>query len=585
MPTCHWCHVMERESFENDVIAGILNENFIPIKVDKEERPDIDSVYMRVCQTFTGGGGWPTSIFMAPEQKPFYAGTYFPPQTFIKLIQNISQAWKNSRTRLMSASDEIINHISHKSNNHIEDKDLKAEAFHTFQHLFDPVYGGFGNAPKFPSPHNLFFLMGYSKAINEPHSLEMSEKTLLSMYKGGIFDHIGYGFSRYSTDEKWLAPHFEKMLYDNAMLAAAYLHAFEHTENVLYRSVAEKIFVYIEREMTSQSGGFYSAQDADSDDVEGKYYVFSPDETINILGKEIGERFNNLYDITSQGNFEEKNIPNLIKQSSPLKTMDEYLPQLYAYRKERTVLHRDEKILTSWNSLMLWAYATAFRILGDDKYLRIAEKSQRFIEDNLVIDDIVYVSITEGKRSVPGFIDDYAFYILALLELYHATFEEKYLSRALMLANKAVNNFFDSENGGFYFYGKDGEKLLIRPKESYDGAIPSGNSVMYYNLDRLYKLTKDMNLYDLCESQKDFMEKAASKYSHGFSFYLFATLPTKDVICVLKDKSDINKLLKKSNYVVRVFEKPTNEYPLVNDKTTFYVCEGNRCMPPVNELI
>lgn len=578
--TCHWCHVMERESFENEYIAKLLNDYFISIKVDKEERPDIDSVYMRVCQACTGSGGWPTSIFMSPEQKPFFSGTYFPPGSFTELLYNISRNWTHNRKKLMSGGDEIIRHISESNMYGDAERNLSESAYNSLSRKFDSNYGGFGNAPKFPSPHNLLFLMKYDKK----HGSEMAEKTLASMYAGGIFDHIGYGFSRYSTDEKWLVPHFEKMLYDNALLAVSYLYAFEQTENNLYKSVAEKIFIYIEREMTASDGGFYSAQDADSDGIEGKYYLFKQQEIINILGAEAGKRFNNLYDITSDGNLGEMSIPNLIAQNQPCDTMDDFLPAVYNYRKQRTALHRDEKVLASTNSLMLWAYANAYRILGDEKYLSVAKKSQGFIENNLVDNDTVYVSITKGKRGAIGFIDDYAFYIMALVDLYRATYDEKYLLRALELNKTVVKKFWDEENGGFYFYGNNSEKLIIRPKESYDGAIPSGNSVMFRNLDTLYKLTKDMNLYELSQMQKAYMDKAASDYPHGFCFYLYATLPTRDVVCVMKDESDLEKIKGKSNYIIRAYKEPTEKYPLVNDKTTFYICDGQQCFPPTNNL-
>jgi len=582
--TCHWCHVMERESFEDEHIARILNDNFISIKVDKEERPDIDIIYMRVCQAYTGSGGWPTSVFMASDQRPFYAGTYFQPERFVQLLEAIEYNWHERRDAMLKSGDEIIGYIAgalppNPRCRYAPGQNLTKAAFLTFQRTFDSEYGGFGRAPKFPSPHNLLFLMGYAAAFDEKNALDMAEKTLLQMYKGGIFDHIGYGFSRYSTDRYWLAPHFEKMLYDNALLAVAYLTAFEQTGNELYASVARRIFIYIEREMSNEHGGLYSAQDADSDGIEGKYYVFTPEEVFDVLGGRDGAQFNDYFDISRKGNFEGKNIPNLIKQTTLHNEMSRLLPKLYEYRLTRTSLHRDEKILTSWNSLMLWAYATAARVLGDQSYQKTAEKMSEFIENNLSDGDTLYAGITDGRRSGKGFLDDYAFYILALIALYEASFDDKYLNRALELNEKVIRDFYDETDKGFYFYGSDGERLIIRPKESYDGAIPSGNSVMAYNLDRLSKLTKDERLYTKAREQREFMETEVGEHPAGFSFFLLSALPTKDVFCALKDKNDLTKIKVKSNWVFRVIS--STDYPIANDKTTLYICEGDRCLPPM----
>ena len=590
--TCHWCHVMEHESFESKEIAEMLNENFISIKLDKEERPDVDSVYMRVCQAYTGSGGWPTSIFMSPDQKPFFAGTYFPPRKFEDLLNKVMFHWKNERSKLTKSSDEIIKYLNSETIKGYtgEIEKLTENTFLTFKRMFDSEYGGFGREPKFPSPHNLMFLLGYHEQANEKtehdarSALNMAEKTLLQMYKGGIFDHIGYGFSRYSTDKMWLAPHFEKMLYDNAMLASSYVLAYEITGNKLYKEITDKIFDYIEREMTTSDGGFYSAQDADSDGVEGKYYVFTSEEIVKVLGKEDGQKFCNYYDISAAGNFEGENIPNIIKQREPFVDMSEFMPKLYDYRKTRTSLHRDEKILTAWNSLMIWAYANAYRVFEDERYLQRAEKAAKFIEYNLIKNDILHVAVTDGKISGEGYLDDYAFYIMALISLYEACFNEKYLDRALEINTKTTEQFFDSNNGGFYLYGKDSEKLIARPKESYDGAIPSGNSVMAYNLDRLYKLTKDNSLYDISQKQNSFMSGEAATHPANNSFYMYSTLPTKDIVCVLKHTDDLIGLKAKHNWVMRVLKEPTQEYKLLDDKTTFYVCEGDRCLPPVNTL-
>jgi len=583
--TCHWCHVMEHESFENEEIAKILNNSFVSIKLDKEERPDIDSVYMRVCQAYTGSGGWPTSIFMSADQKPFFAGTYFPPKNFENLLNQIMFHWKSERAKLSKSGDEIIKYLNAEAplRQTPEIATLADNAFLTFKRMFDKEYGGFGRAPKFPSPHNLMFLLGYN-SYSHNEAIEMAEKTLLQMYKGGIFDHIGYGFSRYSTDKMWLAPHFEKMLYDNALLAASYTLAYEVTGNALYKEIAGKIFEYISCEMTDSGGGFYSAQDADIDGVEGKYYIFSQGEILKVLGEEDGKKFCNYFDISLKGNFEGENIPNIIRQKQPFENMTELLPKLYDYRKNRYDLHKDNKILTAWNSLMIWAHANAYRAFKDDRYLKTAEKAASFIEGNLIKDDIIHVGITEGKLGGAGFLDDYAFYTMALISLYEASFNESYLERALEVNGKIVEQFLDKENGGFYLYGNDSEQLIARPKESYDGAIPSGNSVMAYNLDRLYKLTKDIGLHTLSQNQNDFMNKEAATHPGNNSFYLYAILPTKDIVCILKNMDDLKELEAKHNWVIKVLYASTDDYKLLNDKTTFYVCEGEKCLPGSNTL-
>lgn len=571
--TCHWCHVMEKESFEDETVAKILNKHFVSIKVDREERPDIDNIYMRVCQAFTGGGGWPTSIFMTGEQKPFFAGTYFSKAYFIKLLTAINEKWIADKPEFLNQGNEIAAAFSvpedYREMSQVTP--IKA-AVSTLKKTFDREFGGFGQAPKFPTPHILFLLLKTAP--------DMAEKTLIQMYKGGIFDHIGYGFSRYSTDRFWLVPHFEKMLYDNALLTIAYLMAFEITGKDLYRAVAEKTLVYIERELGNPDGGFFSAQDADSDGVEGKYYIFTPDELTGLLGETDGYRFNAHFRITEKGNFEGKNIPNLLHNDKFDPTIDSLLPKVYEYRKSRTSLRTDTKILTTWNALTVAAYATAYRILGKEEYLGSALKTVDFIERELTDGDTIFASITSGTRGSVGFLDDYAFYMYALISLHEATQNEKFLNRANVLINKAIQEYFDDENGGFFFSGKSNEKLIFNPKETYDGAIPSGNSVMVYNLSRLASLTRSDELFDILKKQEVFMNAAASRYPPGNCFYLYAMLPTKDVVCVLREPSDLAKIKISSDWIFKVTNAP--EYPLINGKTTFYVCREGVCLPPSN---
>ena len=595
--TCHWCHVMAHESFEDSEIAEILNQYFVAIKVDKEERPDIDSIYMSVCQAFTGSGGWPTSIFMTADQKPFFAGTYFPKTArygrmgFKELLLVIQEQWNTERAALLQSADEIVSMLDRKTKERGEiQANLADKAFAQYKRMFDQEYGGFGDAPKFPTPHNLLFLMRYYEKSKDEDALKMVEKTLLQMYRGGMFDHIGGGFSRYSTDRYFLAPHFEKMLYDNALLIMAYSKAYQLTKNRIYCEVAEKTVEYVLREMTSPEGGFYSAQDADSEGVEGKYYLFAPEEIIEILGEETGKAFNQHFDITTQGNFEGKNIPNLLKSDVVCKDFDEYLPKVYAYRKQRYALHLDDKILTSWNALMIATMCNLYRVTQNETYLHAAIKAQEFIQNKLCDNSTLYVSYREGKCSGKGFLEDYAYEVFALLALYEATLNNEYLEKAKRFCEKAVHNFQDEEHGGFFLYGEENEHLILRPKETYDGAIFSGNSAMAYNLVQLYWLTGEKRFEDWAKRQLQFMSTEAKGYPAGFAMFLIALSDYMDaprkVTVVVKEKADIKSLPFKVQLdsVVCVLEKDTEEYALKNDKTTYYVCEGNVCKPPVNEL-
>lgn len=378
--SCHWCHVMAHESFESLKTAEILNEKFISIKVDRDERPDIDSVYMSVCQAFTGSGGWPMSIFMTWDKKPFFAGTYFPPYSrngmpgFFELLNAISSQWQNNRYKLINSADMIIKQLKMQD---IHNKPVNGnpieEAVQIFSESFDSVNGGFGSAPKFPSPHNLMFLTMYAYLTNNDKALHMVEKTLIQMRKGGIFDQIGCGFSRYSTDNLYLTPHFEKMLYDNALMIISYSAVYSITKNNIYLNTAEKTADYVLREMTSTEGGFYSAQDADSEGVEGKYYTFSLKEILSVLGEEGGRKFAGLFDITEAGNFESGNIPNLLKSNDLTSDLSEEIKKLYNYRKNRMKLRIDDKILVSWNSMMISALSILYRISGNEKYLNSAK--------------------------------------------------------------------------------------------------------------------------------------------------------------------------------------------------------------------
>lgn len=595
--TCHWCHVMAHESFEDKKTAEILNQYFVSIKIDREERPDIDSVYMSVCQAFTGSGGWPMSIFMTWDKKPFFAGTYFPPKShygmpgFPDLLDVIVSQWNNNRRKLLQSAEQIITHLksAESGDKNIDDEELIKRAMQIFSESFDEINGGFSSAPKFPTPHNLLFLMLYAKHKQDSDALKMAEKTLLQMRKGGIFDHIGYGFSRYSTDKYFLAPHFEKMLYDNALLIIAYSAAYYLTNNEIYLDTAEKTTEYILREMTSADGGFYSAQDADSEGVEGKYYTFTLDEIINVLGEEKGKRFAESFDITSNGNFEGVNILNLLKSNDLESDFSEEIHKLYDYRKKRTNLHLDDKILLSWNSLMIAALSIFYRVSRNEKYLNAVVNAQKFIEENMCDGVQLFTSWRDGKHSEKSFLDDYAFYIASLIELYNSTLDKVYLEKAERFCDEAVRRFEDCQRDGFYLCEASYTEIFMNPKETYDGAIPSGNSVMAYNFVRMFQLTENEKYRKLTEKQFEFLSVQAQDYPAGNSVFLLSKLlyenPPEHIVIAVKHKSDFQEIQKELPFLANVsVVLDSVDYPLKNDKVTYYVCKNHTCSPPTNIL-
>ncbi len=455
-----------------------------------------------------------------------------------------------------------------------------------FSRSFDRTHGGFGRAPKFPTPHNLLFLMLYASQNPDSDAMQMAEKTLLQMRKGGIFDHIGGGFSRYSTDKHFLAPHFEKMLYDNALLIMAYSAAYSMTGNPVYLDTAKETADYVLREMTSPDDGFYSAQDADSEGVEGKFYTFSLDEILEVLG-DGGQRFAEVFDITAGGNFEGVNIPNLLKSKDSELDFSEEKQKLYDYRKQRTSLHLDDKILLSWNAMMIAAMAMLYRISHEEQYLKAAENAQAFLEQNLCEGLRLYTSYRDKKRSEQAFLDDYAYYVSALLELYNSTLDSSYLTKAERFCDEAVKRFAD-ENGGFFLCEADNSELFMNPKETYDGAIPSGNSVMAYNFVRLYQLTEEEKYRELAEKQIAFLSVQAAEYPAGHSLFLLAKLlyenPPEHIKIIMDEIKDLSEIHMKRPFLANVSVVQESEmYHLLNGRTTYYVCRGHVCLPPVNE--
>ena len=532
---CHWCHVMAEESFEDEKVAAFLNQNFISVKVDREERPDIDAVYMAVCQAMTGSGGWPMSIFMTPEQKPFFAGTYFPKNGsagmagFTEIIGAIGEAWKTRKKDLLSSAEMILSEIRkaerEKAPEEIRDiwekgPDLLKKGLEQLKAAYDKEYGGFGIAPKFPSGHNLLFLMESYERTGETEFLNMTERTLGQMYKGGIFDHLGGGFSRYSTDRYFLTPHFEKMLCDNGLLILCYCKAYELTGKEFYRRVAQRTANYILREMTSAKGGFYTSQDADSQGKEGRFYTFSCDELRQLLGQEDGDRFCSHYGMTQRGNFDGKNILNLLGHEEPEELEAELREKVFKYRKERYPLHMDDKILIGWNGLSIAAFAELYGSSGDKIYLRAARNCVWFILSNAGRPSELFVSFRSGEKQGKGFLDDYAYFIYGLIRLYEVTGEKEYLRKAERFTDRTIKEFFDEEKGGFYFSGKTDEKLVIRQKETVDLAIPGGNSIMAYNLMKLSGYGLQNKYEKVTEAQIGFLTGAIKEYPAGSSFFL-----------------------------------------------------------------
>lgn len=615
--SCHWCHVMEKESFEDCQVADLLNKDFISIKVDREERPDIDAVYMSVCQAMTGSGGWPMSIFLTPDQKPFFAATYLPKTSryqltgLMELLPQISALWNQDRSRLLQIGNEITKHLNAQGASSgavsLSEKEIK-RALDTLRGSYDKTFGGFGPAPKFPTPSVLLFLLHQYRQTGDKDSLFMAEHTLMQMYQGGIFDHIGGGFSRYSTDEKWLVPHFEKMLYDNALLTETYTEAYISCKNPVFPEIVEAAVSYVQKELSHPEGGFYCSQDADSEGEEGKYYTFTRDEILRVLGKNQGEIFCRRYDITNRGNFEQKNIPNLLKSSGveinaqDLKKMKD---TLYEYRKTRTSLFTDKKILTSWNCLMISAFSKAALVFGRTDYLESAKRAESFLERHLKKENgLLFLRWCEGEAAYDGQLDDYSFYCLAMLSLYRATFSDDYLKKALQAAGHMISLFYDTEQGGFFLYSSESESLIARPKELYDGALPSGNSAALHVLSILYNMTGDIRYKECLDKTLEYFSADLSAHPSAYCSALTALsaqlYPSRQLVITSKKESlpeEFRELLSKHQQLdLAILVKTeqnkddlasmapfTKEYPVHTDKISCYLCRDQSCRAPVSD--
>ena len=639
--TCHWCHVMEHESFEDSTVAELMNNNFINVKVDREERPDIDNIYMTVCQMMTGSGGWPLTIVMTPDKRPFFAGTYFPKESrfqrigMLDLVPRLGKMWSEERDKILESANEVVSHLQSSfspSGTEQLTEEIFNSAFSQFLQRFDNENGGFETSTKFPSAHNLSFLLRYYKRSSDPTALMMVEKTLLSMRNGGIYDQICFGFHRYSTDKEWLLPHFEKMLYDQAMNAIAYLEAFQVTKKEIYANTAREVFSYVLRDMTSFEGGFYSAEDADSDGEEGKFYVWRIEEVNEILGDEDGKLFADIYNFNEKGNFIEEgtgqftgnNIPHLlnsieeIAQSRDLelnqltKKLNKLRKQLFKERKKRIHPLKDDKILTDWNGLMIAALAKGAQILDDTTYANSAKKAADFVIEKLKAKNgRLLKRYRNGEASLPAHLEDYAFFSWGLLELYEATFDVGYLSEAIKLTDLMIDLFWDSVNGGFYFTAYDGEKQIVRTKDLYDGAIPSGNSVAAMVLLRLGRIAGNSKYEEMAFTiGKIFSEKisqAPTGYTQLLSAIDFGIGPSYEIVVVGDRKSKDTQamlnyiqesflpnkvlILKPSdsqlNEVVRIAPF-TDTQVAISGMATVYVCENYSCKTPttdINEMI
>jgi len=623
--TCHWCHVMEHESFEDDSVAKLLNDSFISIKVDREELPEIDHVYMSVCQAMTGRGGWPLTIVMTPAKEPFFAGTYFPKDKrggrsgLFQILPMIADAWNSKRQDIMTSVGQVKNYLdqlnSKPAGNNFS-TELINRAYDQFRNGFDEEYGGFFRAPKFPSPHNLIFLMRYHHSFDNKIALDMATKTLKQMRLGGIYDHIGFGFHRYSTDRHWLVPHFEKMLYDQAMIAMAYTEAYHITGEDIFAQTAREIFTYVLRDMTASEGGFFSAEDADSEGEEGKFYVWTEQEIKEVLGEDYGKEFNDIFSITTPGNYRDEssgketrlNIPHLKNYNTNASNdFDSAREKLFNIREKRIHPLKDDKILTDWNGLMIAALAKAAIVLNEPVYLDAAEKAAEFVLHSISKGERLLKRYRNGVAALDAHLDDYAFMAWGLLELYEATFATKYLSQALDLMNIMVEDFWDDKNGGFFLGSDQSEKLIVRSKTAYDGAIPSGNSVAVMNMVKLTRITGNTNWAELAEKTirafSEDVNRAPTGYTLMLTGFMFDTQNSKEIVIVGDSR---NRNTTKFLHTIRASYAPhkvllfkdtsvsdnrleqlanwTSTQNSINGKPTAYVCKNFACNQPTSDL-
>jgi uncharacterized protein YyaL (SSP411 family) len=628
--TCHWCHVMEEESFEDEEIAAYLNQNYIAIKVDRERRPDVDGVYMTAVRLMTNRGGWPMSVWLTADREPFYGGTYFPPRDgdrgsrtgFLTLLKRLRQAYEEDPDRVAATTAELRDKIGESMavtpGNALPDDSVPRRAFASEKRAFDEKLGGFGQAPKFPRSVRLEALLRYYRRTKDAEALRMVRRTLDAMAAGGMYDQVGGGFHRYSTDARWLVPHFEKMLYDNALLAVAYLEAYQVTGEPDYARVVREILLYVEREMTAPGGGFYSASDADSEGEEGTFFVWTPAQIEAVLPAAEARLVEKYYGISATGNFEGKNIlhtqGSLDSTAAALKMdpgeaeklLTSARARLYEARSKRIPPLTDHKILPSWNGLMISAFARAAQVFGDDTYAAYARAAALFITTKMKKGDRLHRSSLDGQIGGNGYLDDYAFLTAGLLDLYEATFEARWLREAMALQKVTDTHFIDAKDGGYFLTADDAEELLAREKPSYDGAEPSGNSVALLNLLRLYELTTDAAYLQRAEQLLRAFEPSWQQYPTSVPRLLsgidFWSDRAKEIIIVVPEShaqaepflAQLRATYLPNRVVVVVSEGEEQEklaslVPLVKNKSarggkpTAYVCERQVCELPTSD--
>ena len=621
---CHWCHVMEHESFEDERIAAMMNDLFVNIKVDREERPDVDEIYMNAVQMLTGRGGWPMTMFLTPDGEPFYGGTYFPPvdrhnlPAFPRVLQGVARAYHDKPGEVTKSSRQILDKLRELSQRQTTSRPLRIEtvqnaAASLAEHV-DHTHGGLGRAPKFPN--TAVFSLFLRQSAHNAHYLQLATHTLRKMAEGGVYDHMGGGFHRYSVDERWLVPHFEKMLYDNALLTRLYLEAYQATRELFFRGLVEEILAYVEREMLSPEGGFYSSQDADSEGVEGRFFVWDRDQVMGLLGEELGQIVCRYYDVTDAGNFEGHNILHPCLELDELARLfgrdrgeiDRLLQtarqRLFAAREGRVKPGRDEKILTCWNGLMLSGFAEAYRVLGDPHYLAIARRNAEFILTRLFRNGRLLRSYKDGQARFNAYLDDYAAFATALLDLYEASSERPYLDHAVAVSQVLLDRFWDARQGGFFFTSDDHERLISRSKSAFDGSIPSGNSLAAFALLRLFWLTGRSDYLDKAEQILRLFYDAMEQNPFGFSHMLgaldFYLSRPKEIVLVGDARAPetrqlvahINSLYLPNKTVVCLDPQTVaaGQGPSalagkvqIDGKLTVYVCHNFTCSPPVTD--
>jgi uncharacterized protein YyaL (SSP411 family) len=606
--TCHWCHVMEHESFEDEDVAKYLNEHFVPIKVDREERPDVDQIYMAAVQAMTSHGGWPLSAWLTPELKPFMGGTYFPKEDrfgrpgFITILKRIDELWKSKRDELNESGNQLADHLKKMSEanapGEVKIDEVLEKSYLLMERGFEPQFGGFSKQPKFPHSTTIQYLLRHHARTGNKRALEMAEKSLTEMARGGIYDQLGGGFHRYSTDTMWLVPHFEKMLYDNALLVSCYLEAWQLTKKELYARIVRETLDYVIRDMTSKEGGFYSAEDADSEKIEGKFYVWNPQQVADVLGKD-GDRFMKAFDVTPRGNWDpfEESIP---KKQSVLHVVEdgdfaESKKKMFDARAKRVRPHLDDKVLTSWNAMMISAMAQASQALGEPKYRDAAMRAATFLLSTHKKDGKLLRTSRLGEAKLDAYLEDYAYLAAAMLDLYEATFDASYFEEARALAAKAVELFWDDTAGGFFTTAKGHEALIARMREEYEGPTPTGNSVMALTLLKLHDLTGDAAIRDRADKLIRSYKADLDRYPAGHAYLLCALDylkgPSREIVVTGPDPEPLLKVVRGRFLPNKVlaFADGKAKIPLlegreaVNGKAAAYVCESMTCKKPVTD--